>query len=214
MNVASTAEKGSRGRLALAWVYGGTPERVMVLALVTTYVLLLVPLAVEALFYLGHWSPGEVSQTALSFFPAGVAWPAYKTTIYESMFTPDCYRARLTRTDITPAERRYVSEYARFKETIGVRGQFPGGTRRGALYLVTYLAAYLASFPYAALFYPVLGGLTALPFALSAISLAAAAWLVSVHKQRALLQTADAEGFHLTELQRALVESRVRRGGS
>ncbi len=212
MQPESKAKRRRYGRLALAWEYGGPAERQMVLALVASYVLLVAPFVVEVAFFLRQWSPDEVNQTALSFFPAAIAWPAYKTPIYESMFTPSCYRATLVRRDLTPAARRYVTEYARFKETFGSHGQFPGGRRLGASFLAVYISTYLASFVYAAVAFPKLGTLTALPFAAFVVILAVVCWYYSIRRQRALLSLAEAQGFRLVGLRRELAEERRRVG--
>lgn len=205
------AEQSSQGRLSVAWRYGGAAEHAMIVALLVCYFLMVLPFVIEVLVFTGRWSPNEFNQTALAFFPAAASWPAYKTPIYEAMFTPACYRARLTRRDITPAERRYVAEYARFKEAIGTQGQFPGGTRLGATYLALYLGLCLAAYPYAALAFPVLGDLTALPYVILAILFALVCWVYSWRGQKTLFNLARAKGFHLTELKNELVQSRLPR---
>ena len=209
----SGARKEARTRLGLAWALGGRTEHSMISAYVFGCVLMVVPIIVEIIFFARTWPPGEWRQTAFSIFPAAVSWPAFSPAIREVMYSPSCYRATLQDEGLSPAQRAFVSEYARFKEEVGLGGQLPGAVRLGFSYAALYFGMVVGSSLSVVEAFPSLGDWTALLWLVVVVSLSVSCWLFYLRRQKGLLRLAKDKGFQLTELRNQLHQSRGTGGG-
>lgn len=211
MSIAKRTGRGTWTTAGLAWEYGEGVERAMITGYFLGCILVVVPMLIEIALLAKSLPLGQWRQTALSVFPAAVAWPAYSGAIREVMYSPSCYRATVDEFDMTPEERDFVAEYAQFKDSAGGLKELRRIYHLGTIYVFIYFGMAVGAYPYVLIVYPHLGDWTALPFAGTAIGVAVVCWLEYRNAEKDLLRAATIRGFPLSALRKRLLESRFPR---
>lgn len=198
------------GWLRFMWRSGGRHERPTIALLVVGVSLMPVPFVLVGLLAV----PSSVAmwhQLLLAMSIAVFSLPPFYPVIVDAMHSPSAYRAlpeRSSHASMLPAEREYLREWARFKESSGADEQLPDLSRFAHISLALYFGLFFLSAPYVILVYGTLGTWTFPSFAAFAVPSYIYMWLLIRRTSRTLHNEAAARGFRLDELRKQVIAQR------
>src|SRR6267143_5607747 len=187
----------------LAWQCGGSIERTFIVlnSLIAVFVVSVPVILAGLIVIFRSFPPIDLfRQQILACILTASSSRIYSQAIRAPSLSNAFFRAAIENNWFTPEETSFYRELARYRESRGARGQFPGDVTWGLVYWVIVVTLVLSSVPYATAFYPLLGGWTWLPLAILDIPLSIGCWIVYARRVRSQYFRAEKEGFPLASL--------------
>ncbi len=149
----------------------------------------------------------EILYVGLAMVFALGSWPFYSPAIVRPLSSVRVIRASIEARALPSAQREFLEEVARYKDTLGVRGQIPGDVRLSFLYAIIYYGAGATGFLVSVGLYGSLGPLAPGGFLLVDAAITTACFLLIIGRRRRELDRAEKLGFRLRALYRTSASS-------
>jgi uncharacterized protein with PQ loop repeat len=150
----------------------------------------------------------ESLELLLTLVMSIAGWGAFLNALYAPLYSAVFWRAGIREGWVPPSESDYFLELARYQEARGTNGQFPGDATWGIAYYLIYVGTGVAGSIFVLALFPSWGPWVFFAFAAVEFPVAIVCWLIYGRRTQDRLEQAEAAGFHLLQLRKAIARQR------